>query len=90
MLHLTPALFQVTHSIIFCVILGDVSFLTGCGVAIHSGTSCTSVDAQVEPFVATAWTGQTLTSNDDGVADFAGVVDLDTSDIEGKVFVSEY
>ena len=65
---------------------------TGCGVHIHSGTNCSSTELQeghyfVDPVLQDPWTEDRYTSDGNGRATYAGIVNMGTVDIDGRAFI---
>jgi hypothetical protein len=66
-----------------------------CGVHIHSGTSCASADLQgghyselsEDPWTDERYTATTL--NFDFNAAFKGLLEIGTTDVEGRAFVGK-
>jgi hypothetical protein len=66
----------------------------GCGVHIHNGTDCTNNITQgghyyvaTDTVTADPWTEARYSSNDNGTANFYGVLDIGTNDVDGRVFL---
>jgi hypothetical protein len=72
------------------------NFTNGCGVHIHSGTSCTNTTTQGGHYYKNGtnanatdpWINERYFTNDDGVtSDFSNVLEIGTADIEGHAFI---
>jgi hypothetical protein len=66
----------------------------GCGVHIHNGTSCTNTTTQgghyfVKTNVVTVdpWINARYSSDTNGKANFYGLLNMGTTDVDGRVFV---
>lgn len=64
----------------------------GCGVHIHSGTSCGDKEGQgghyfVDPVKSDPWVDQQYSSDTSGSASFSSLVNIGTSEVDGKPFI---
>jgi len=67
----------------------------GCGVHIHAGLSCGTNTEQgghlfAAPITTDPWVDERYSSDSSGNAQFAGVVDIGTTDLSGRAFVGTY
>jgi hypothetical protein len=67
----------------------------GCGVHVHTGYSCETVDGQgghyfeSPPVQEDPWVHDSYSSNARGHAKFSGIVDIGTDDLSGRSFLSK-
>ena len=70
--------------------------LNACGVHIHSGLSCANVTTQGGHYFQNAtvpidpWINEEYTTDKNGKANFQSIVNMGTTDIEGRVFIGTY
>jgi hypothetical protein len=69
----------------------------GCGVHIHNGTACTNTTTQgghywVKTGTVTVdpWINARYSSDSNGTANFQGVLDIGTTDVNGRVFIGTW
>jgi hypothetical protein len=82
-----------------CVLL--ILFPSGCGVHIHTGTSCADTTTigglyYEDPVLSNPWTNERYTTSESTTSagfydgDFQGVLEIGATAIEGRVFVGKY
>lgn len=67
----------------------------GCGVHIHNGTSCNDTTTQgghyfASPVTVDPWTESRYSSDANGTANFMGILDIGTDNVEGRPFLGTY